>query len=166
MGRRILAIRLRELEQDGFIARVERRRGYVLWQLTVKRQDVLPVLLTLIHFASKWRPPGSVSEGANFPLARDFEIIVHPVVRARDPGLGSSPVAPVGLFRVTPLGPEGESSTRGRAGRGHGGRTGSALVVGQSRYRCPTRANHVSTARAQGITRSKSSRGCSGAATI
>jgi DNA-binding HxlR family transcriptional regulator len=80
MGRRILAIRLRELEQDGFIARVEQRRGYVLWQLTPKGQDVLPVLLTLIHFASKWRAPETPSTGATLPLARDFEILVHPAV--------------------------------------------------------------------------------------
>lgn len=76
MGKRILAMRLRELEEDGFIVRVEQRQGYVRWQITPKGQDVLPVLLTLIHFASKWRP----SESSNPSLGQMFEVTVHPTV--------------------------------------------------------------------------------------
>ncbi len=59
MNRRVLVMRLRELERDGFIGRAERRRGYTRWELTKKGADVLPVLLTLIHFASVWRVPGA-----------------------------------------------------------------------------------------------------------
>ena len=62
MSKRILAIRLRELEADGFIARPERARGYTKWQITPKGADILPVLLTLIHFGSKWREGGSPLE--------------------------------------------------------------------------------------------------------
>jgi len=53
MGKRILALRLKELETDGFIFRAERDRPHALWQLTQKGADVLPVLLTLIHYGSK-----------------------------------------------------------------------------------------------------------------
>ncbi len=61
MSKRILAMRLRELEGSGFIARTEQRGGYIRWHLTTKGTDVLPVLLTLIHFASKWK--GSIGSG-------------------------------------------------------------------------------------------------------
>lgn len=77
MGKRILALRLRELEDGGFLDRVERRQGYVRWQLTPKGQDVLPVLLTLIHFASKWRTPEDPSKGPIPSLEREFEVRVH-----------------------------------------------------------------------------------------
>ncbi len=77
MSKRILAMRLRELEQGGFIARAEHRRGYIRWQLTSKGTDVLPVLLTLIHFASKWRGSGGLSGGSNFAWGKDFEVVVH-----------------------------------------------------------------------------------------
>lgn len=74
MSKRILAMRLRELEESDFISRAERRTGYVRWQLTAKGADVLPVLLTLIHFASKWR--GSIGPfGATSPsLGKAFEV--------------------------------------------------------------------------------------------
>ena len=55
MSKRILAMRLSELESKGFITRAEHRRGYTVWRITAKGADVLPVLLTLIHFGSKWR---------------------------------------------------------------------------------------------------------------
>ena len=77
MSKRILAMRLRELEQGGFIARAEQRRGYIRWQLTSKGTDVLPVLLTLIHFASKWRGSGGPSGEASSAWGKDFEVIVH-----------------------------------------------------------------------------------------
>lgn len=56
MSKRILAMRLSELERHGFIARAEQTRRFTRWQLTHKGADVLPVLLTLIHFGSKWQP--------------------------------------------------------------------------------------------------------------
>ena len=77
MSKRILAMRLRELEQGGFIARAQQRRGYIRWQLTSKGTDVLPVLLTLIHFASKWRGAGGPSGETSFAWGKDFEVSVH-----------------------------------------------------------------------------------------
>lgn len=77
MSKRILAMRLKELEQGGFIARAEQRRGYIRWQLTSKGTDVLPVLLTLVRFASKWRESGGPSGESNFAWGKDFEVIVH-----------------------------------------------------------------------------------------
>src|SRR5579859_7572258 len=54
MSKRILAIRLHDLEQHGFIAREAGDQLRSNWGLTPKGTDVLPVLLTLIHFGSKW----------------------------------------------------------------------------------------------------------------
>jgi DNA-binding HxlR family transcriptional regulator len=71
MSKRILAIRLGELESSGFITRSEKGRGYTKWQITPKGADVLPVLLTLIHFGSKWHEGGSPLEGSK---DRVFEI--------------------------------------------------------------------------------------------
>jgi DNA-binding HxlR family transcriptional regulator len=73
MSKRILAMRLRELETGGFLTRAEQRRGYTSWQVTAKGADVLPVLLTLIHFGSKWRDPNARSmKGKGQP----FEVTV------------------------------------------------------------------------------------------
>jgi DNA-binding HxlR family transcriptional regulator len=54
MSKRVLAMRLRELEADGFLRRVEQQNNFTRWGLTQKGADVLPILLTLIHFGSKW----------------------------------------------------------------------------------------------------------------
>lgn len=92
MSKRILAIRLRELEKNEYIARAEQRRAYIRWQLTPKGADVLPVLLTLIHFASKWRGSGDASDGEALSLGRDFEVIVHRTsAPTNSHGRGSSP---------------------------------------------------------------------------
>ena len=77
MSKRILAMRLRELEEGGFIARAEQGRGYTRWQLTPKGRDVLPVLLTLIHFASKWRGGGEPSGESTPTWGKDFEVVIH-----------------------------------------------------------------------------------------
>ena len=47
-------MRLGELEREGFIEVVERGRNYSKWDLTAKGKDVLPVLMTLVQFGSKW----------------------------------------------------------------------------------------------------------------
>ncbi len=77
MSKRILAMRLRELEGSGFIARAEQRRGYIRWQLTPKGGDVLPVLLTLIHFESKWRVRESPSGGPVLSWGKAVDIVLH-----------------------------------------------------------------------------------------
>ncbi|MGI0129414.1 MAG: winged helix-turn-helix transcriptional regulator [Thermoplasmata archaeon] len=74
MSKRILAMRLNELERNGFIARSEERRGYTRWQLTQKGADVLPVLLTLIHFGSKWHPAIPSSAEQTRSLGPTFDV--------------------------------------------------------------------------------------------
>ncbi len=54
LTRRLLSIRLKELEKEGFIEVVEREVNYSKWELTDKGKDVLPVLMTLVQLGSKW----------------------------------------------------------------------------------------------------------------
>ncbi len=54
LTKRVLAMRLRELEQGGFIRAAERGRNFTRWGLTEKGEDALPILMTLVHFGSKW----------------------------------------------------------------------------------------------------------------
>jgi DNA-binding HxlR family transcriptional regulator len=54
LPKRLLSMRLAELEAAGFIVRAESRRGYVRWELTQKGADVVPILLTLVQFGAKW----------------------------------------------------------------------------------------------------------------
>ncbi len=95
MSKRILAMRLRELEASGFIARAEQHRGYTLWHLTPKGADVLPVILTLLHFGSKWGEPGRSPEGAARPWGRDFEVVVHRTIarKTANAEVGAAPSA-------------------------------------------------------------------------
>ena len=58
MSKRILAMRLREMESDGFLSQVGRPAARPRWEITTKGADVLPVLLTLIHFGSRWHADG------------------------------------------------------------------------------------------------------------
>jgi hypothetical protein len=69
MSKRILAIRLRELESNGFLVQTESQPGRTHWEITPKGADVLPVLLTLIHFGSKWHANGTpLGGGADKPI--------------------------------------------------------------------------------------------------
>lgn len=54
LTKRVLAMRLRELEREGFIQPVERGPRYTKWGLTEKGEDALPILMTLVRFGSKW----------------------------------------------------------------------------------------------------------------
>jgi len=54
LSKRVLTMRLTELERAGFIVRAETRRGYVRWELTAKGADVVPILLTMVQFGAKW----------------------------------------------------------------------------------------------------------------
>ena len=53
---RVLSMRLRELEEEGFIERVEGKRDptMVVWSLTEKGRDTRPILIQLTAFGSKW----------------------------------------------------------------------------------------------------------------
>jgi DNA-binding HxlR family transcriptional regulator len=50
---RILSLRLSQLEEAGFLRRVETDHS-VRWALTDKGEDTLPLLLGFIEFGSKW----------------------------------------------------------------------------------------------------------------
>jgi DNA-binding HxlR family transcriptional regulator len=54
LTKRVLAMRLRELEREGFIHAVERGPHFTKWGLTEKGEDALPILMTLVRFGSKW----------------------------------------------------------------------------------------------------------------
>ncbi len=53
---RVLSMRLKELEQDGIIEKVENGTTptAVKWTLTEKGRDTLPILMRFIAFGSKW----------------------------------------------------------------------------------------------------------------
>jgi DNA-binding HxlR family transcriptional regulator len=73
MSKRILAMRLNELERDGFIHRAQQTQTRTTWALTQKGADVLPVLLTLIHFGSKWRDPTAADDSSDV-LGHTFDV--------------------------------------------------------------------------------------------
>jgi DNA-binding HxlR family transcriptional regulator len=84
MSKRILAMRLAELERNGFIFRAEQTRGYTRWQLAQKGADVLPVLLTLIHFGSKWRARPVTPGGEAPTMGPTFDVTYRPKRRRRE----------------------------------------------------------------------------------
>lgn len=53
---RVLSMRLRELEQERIIkcTQIKNDQTMVLWSLTEKGKDILPILLMLTAFGSKW----------------------------------------------------------------------------------------------------------------
>ncbi|MGZ5491151.1 MAG: winged helix-turn-helix transcriptional regulator [Nitrososphaeraceae archaeon] len=53
---RVLSMRLKELEKEGLIECVEKKKSpmMVLWRLTEKGKDTLPILMQMVVFASKW----------------------------------------------------------------------------------------------------------------
>jgi DNA-binding HxlR family transcriptional regulator len=54
---RVLAMRLKELEKEGYIRCIEKEKPpmvVVRWALTEKGRDVLPILLQYAAFGSKW----------------------------------------------------------------------------------------------------------------
>jgi DNA-binding HxlR family transcriptional regulator len=55
---RMLAMRLGELERAGMIQRFVEHRSpkLVRWSLTEKGQDIMPVLIRLVAFGSRWFP--------------------------------------------------------------------------------------------------------------
>jgi DNA-binding HxlR family transcriptional regulator len=54
LSKRVLSIRLKELERGGFIEAVENGSSYSQWELTEKGRDTLPILMSLVHFGSKY----------------------------------------------------------------------------------------------------------------
>jgi len=73
LPKRHLTKRLKELEAAGFIIRAETRRGYVRWELTEKGADVVPILLTMVQFGSKWYADEVFSDRTARPLNEIFD---------------------------------------------------------------------------------------------
>ena len=77
---RVLSMRLKELEDEGFIEYVEGKKPpiMVVWKLTEKGRDTMPILIQLTAFGSKWhsdvvfedKRPRSLSEIFPQPEAR------------------------------------------------------------------------------------------------
>ena len=55
---RVLSMRLKELEKEGLIECIEKKKSppsmMVLWRLTEKGNDTLPILMQMVVFSSKW----------------------------------------------------------------------------------------------------------------
>jgi DNA-binding HxlR family transcriptional regulator len=54
---RLLSMRLKELEKEGLIECIEKKKSstmMVLWRLTEKGKDTLPILMQMVAFSSKW----------------------------------------------------------------------------------------------------------------
>ena len=53
---RVLSMRLKELEKEGIIECEEKKKSpmMVSWRLTEKGKDVIPILLQMVAFSSKW----------------------------------------------------------------------------------------------------------------
>jgi DNA-binding HxlR family transcriptional regulator len=85
ISRRVLSMRLRELEAKGLITRPTRGVSgkTMAWCLTDKGRDVLPILIQLASFGSKWnadtvfsdRRPRSLEEV--FPQLNDNQITIR-----------------------------------------------------------------------------------------
>jgi len=73
LTKRVLALRLSELEREGFIVRVERGPKYARWEVTEKGNDVLPVLMTLVRFGSKWHADRVFADGRPRSLTEIFD---------------------------------------------------------------------------------------------
>jgi len=73
LTKRVLAMRLRELEREGFIQPVERGRNFTRWGLTAKGRDALPILMALVHFGSKWYAREVFADGQPRSLGEVFD---------------------------------------------------------------------------------------------
>jgi DNA-binding HxlR family transcriptional regulator len=73
LSKRLLSMRLRELERAGFIVAAERRRGFVRWELTAKGADVVPILLTMVQFGAKWYADELFDDRTPHVLAEIFD---------------------------------------------------------------------------------------------
>jgi DNA-binding HxlR family transcriptional regulator len=79
---RVLSMRLKELKKEGFIECTEEKRlpMMVLWSLTRKGKDTMPILMQLTAFGSKWysdvvfedKMPRTVKEIFPQPEAREI----------------------------------------------------------------------------------------------
>jgi DNA-binding HxlR family transcriptional regulator len=82
---KVLSMRLKELEKEDLIECIEKKKSstmMVLWRLTEKGKDTLPILMQMVAFSSKWyadlifedKRPRKFSE--IFPQAEAREMIM------------------------------------------------------------------------------------------
>jgi len=79
---RVLSMRLKELEKDGIIQKIEDESSptVVRWTLTQKGEDALPILIRLMAFGAKWyakdvfedKVPRSLNEIFTRPEAQEI----------------------------------------------------------------------------------------------
>jgi DNA-binding HxlR family transcriptional regulator len=82
LTRRVLSMRLKELEKEGFIEVRESGRNFLKWDLTEKGEDVLPILMTFAQFGSKWYAEQVFSDKVPRALSDIFEeSYIHQVMR-------------------------------------------------------------------------------------
>jgi len=61
---RVLSMRLRELEESGFIERVEDKPPIIVrWALTRKGRDALPILVDFVAFGARWYSAETFEDG-------------------------------------------------------------------------------------------------------
>jgi DNA-binding HxlR family transcriptional regulator len=102
LSKRLLSMRLAELERAGFIVRAESRRGYVRWELTAKGADVVPILLTMVQFGAKWYADELFVDRTPRPLGEIFDEVY---IRSA-PGI--NPRRSASEMSETSAGPEAE----------------------------------------------------------
>jgi len=73
LTKRVLSMRLKELERDGLIEVVEKGQNFTKWGLTEKGKDALPVLMSMVHFGSKWYAQKVFSDKTPRPLKDVFD---------------------------------------------------------------------------------------------
>ncbi len=73
LSKRLLTMRLAELERAGLIVRAETRKGYVRWELTAKGADVVPILLTMGQFGAKWYADEVFADRTARPMSDIFD---------------------------------------------------------------------------------------------
>ena len=77
---RVLSQRLKELEDEGYIERVEKESpALVRWALTEKGKDALPILMSFIAFGSKWYADDVFEDGKPRPMKE-----LYPSPQARE----------------------------------------------------------------------------------
>ena len=79
---RVLSMRLKELEKDGIIQKIEDESSQTIvrWALTQKGEDALPILIRLMAFGAKWyakevfedKVPRSLNEIFTRPEAQEI----------------------------------------------------------------------------------------------
>src|SRR5438128_10268482 len=92
---RMLALRLSELEDADMIHRVETHNSpkLVRWALTKKGEDIMPVLMRLVAFGSRWFPDEiSKHDGPGSPPAS------NPKTAATNPGIPGPPTYPTSTY--------------------------------------------------------------------